>query len=344
MGCLSIHKKCIRIFLHIVICIGIASNISLAGHLITVDGVTAYHTDDGTVAKNAWVWIDDNSDGIEELYRFNELGMLATNYTHYDGKMTNGKGQLLEKGVVVRRMAGTGKVITNEDIDYGPKIKETEEYLYGNVLIPKSISKKQRQKIDDTWHLGSETLANDEAIDGEVIDKVTGVYKPLSDVLPESGVIYSIGSEEKVAISKDDKIIPGKNAVSFISSSNKFEKDAKDVIVFNGETWESPMEMKGNRSSVKFILNKYNYMYFEISNENHTNETYRRPLDATLSIYTDGVLLEEIDDFYDDEPQVVELDLDGKKTLELKLTIKNGNLSERVYINNARFRKIKDED
>lgn len=154
----------------------------------------------------------------------------------------------------------------------------------------------------------------------------------------------SKGVEERIVVGEDGKIIPGRNAVNFISSSNKFEKEAKDVIIFNGDTWENPMEMKGNRSSVKFLLNKYNYMYFEISNENHTNETYRRPLDATLSIYTDGVLLEEIDDFYDGEPQVVELDLDGKKTLEIKLSIKNGNLSERVFINNARFRKIKDED
>ncbi|MBQ1647273.1 MAG: hypothetical protein II047_02190, partial [Bacteroidales bacterium] len=46
----------------------------------------------------------------------------------------------------------------------------------------------------------------------------------------------------------------------------------------------------------------------------HTNETYRRELDATLSIYADDKLLETIDDFTDGEPQVVELDLDGKKT------------------------------
>ena len=85
-------------------------------------------------------------------------------------------------------------------------------------------------------------------------------------------------------------------------------------------------------------------MYFEISNENHTNETYRKPLEAILSIYADGMLLEEIDDFYDNNPQVVELDLDDKKTLEIKLTIKNGNLSERIFINNARFRKINNED
>ena len=341
---LSFLKKIKSFFLLHIIIVIIIVNVSYAGHLITVEGVTAYHTDDGTVAKNAWVWIDDNSDGIEELYRFNELGMLATNYIHYDGRTTNEKGQLLEKGVVVRRMAGTGKVITNEDIDYGPKTKETEEYLYGNVLIPKSISKKQRQKIDDTWHLGSETLPNDEAIDNVVIDKVTGVYKPLSDIVAESGIIYSKGVHDDVVIGKDGKIVPGKNAVNFISSSNKFEKEVKETIIFNGDTWENCMEMKGNKSQVKFLLNKYNYMYFEISNENHTNETYRRSLEATLLIYADDVLLEEIDDFYDNEPQVVELDLDGKKTVSLKLTIRNGNLSERVFINNARFRKIKDED
>ena len=343
MGCLSIHKKIKCLTISIIIQIAIFE-VTIAGHLLTIDGVTAYHTDDGIVAKNAWVWIDDNSDGIEELYRFNELGMLATNYTHYDGKKTNDRGQLLEKGVVVRRMVGTGKVITNEDIGYGPEISETEEYLYGNILIPKSINNKLKRKIDDTWHLGSETLPNDETIDGQIIDKVTGVYKPLSDVVPESGIIYSKGVEEKIIVGEDGKIIPGRNAVNFISSSNKFEKEAKDVIIFNGDTWENPMEMKGNKSSVKFLLNKYNYMYFEISNENHINETYRKPLEAIISIYADGVLFEEIDDFYDGEPQVVELDLDGKKTLEIKLSIKNGNLSERVFINNARFRKIKDED
>ena len=347
MVCLSYLKKIRFIFFHIsvfIVSIAILLIDSFAGRLSTVDGVITYYTDDGVIAKNTWVWIDDNSDGIEELYRFDELGFIAKNYTHYDGKMTNDKGQLLENGVVVKRMAGTRKVITNEDLEYGPKIKETEECLYGNVLIPKSINKKLRQKIDDTWHLGSETLPNDEAIDNAVIDKVTGGYKPLSDVVAESGIIYSKGVHDDVVIGKDGKIVPGKNAVNFISSSNKFEKEVKEAVIFNGDTWENCMEMKGNKSQVKFLLNKYNYMYFEISNENHTNETYRRSLEATLLIYADDVLLEEIDDFYDNEPQVVELDLDEKKTVSLKLTIRNGNLSERVYINNARFRKIKDED
>ena len=337
----DMSKHYFKIIVSIIVMIAFFNSCIYAGHLLTIDGVTAYHTNEGVIAKYTWVWIDDNGDSIAECYRFNELGMLATNYTHYDGKVTNDKGQLLENGVVVRKMISTNKVVTNEDIEYGPKISETENYLYGNVLIPKNINKKIKQKIDDTWHLGSETLPNDESIDGQVIDKVTGIYKPLSDIAPESGIIYSKGDHDDVAIGKDGKIIPGRNAIKFISSSNKFDKEAE---VFNGDTWENCMALKGNNSRVKFLLNKYNYMYFEISNENHTNETYIRELDATLSIYADDNLLETIDDFTDGEPQVVELYLDGKKTVELKLTIKSGNISERVYINNARFRKIKDED
>ena len=344
MDCFSFINRIRNLTAIMVVMQIVLFDVSYAGRLINIDGVTAYHTDAGVIAKDTWVWIDDNNDGIEELYRFDELGFIAKNYTHYDGKKTNDKGQLLENGVVVKRMVGTGTIITNEDIEYGPKIEETEEYLYGNVLIPKSINDKLRQKIDDTWNLGSETLANDETIDGVVIDKVTGVYKPLSDVVPESGIIYSKGDEDGIVISKSGDIIPGRNAINFITSSNKFEKEVKDVVIFNGETWETPMEMKGNNSSVKFLLNKYNYMYFEISNENHTNETYRKELDAVISIYADGILLEEIDDFADNDPQVVELDLDDKKTVEIKLKIRKGNLLERVFINNARFRKIKDED
>lgn len=340
----SFSKRIIYLFITIIIVFVFSNISSFAGRLIIIDNTLSYQSDDGSIAKNVWVWIDDNRDSIAECYRFNEDGLLAKNYVHYDGKMTNDKGQLLEDGVVVRKMTSTGRIITNEDIAYGPKDKDREEYLYGNVLIPKSIDKRLRQKIDDSWHLGSETLANDEIIDGEVIDNITGKYKPLSDVEAESGIIYNVGARNDVLINKDGEIIAGKNAVNFITSSLKFEKEVEKVTIYNGDKWQDCMMMKGNNSRVKFDLKKYNHMYFEITNQQHTNETYRKELDAVLSIYADGKLLEEIDDFTDGDPQVVELDLDNKKTLELKLTIRNGDISEKVYINNARFRKIKDEE
>ena len=76
--------------------------------------------------------------------------------------------------------------------------------------------------------------------------------------------------------------VAGKNTTSFISSSYRFDKEAKNIVIFNGQTCENCMEMKGNNSKVKFLLNKYNYIYFEITKENYLNETYRKNLDYVL--------------------------------------------------------------
>ncbi len=141
------NKNIIKLlFITILYSIILNSMISFAGHLSIIDGKAVYYTDDGIVAKDTWIWLDDNNDGVEELYRFDNLGFIANNYTHYDGKMTNDKGQLLEKGVVVRRIVGTGKVITNEDIEYGPKIKETENWINDEMTNDISISNADYEK------------------------------------------------------------------------------------------------------------------------------------------------------------------------------------------------------
>ena len=334
-------KNLKNIFIYtIIIVIFLLKNSNFAGTIIQNESGFMYKNDYGELAKDTWVWIDTNNDSIAECYRFDRDGFIAKNYIHYDGKKTNDKGQLLEDNIVVRKITSIGKILTSEDLEYKPKLKDTDNYINGNILLPKNMNKRLKQKIEDIWFLGSETLDNDDAIDGEIIDDAIYTYKPLSEIVPESGVIYSKSTkEEDIAIGKDGKIILGKNAVNFITTSNKFEKEVKEAVVFNGDIWKNCMEMKGNKSQVKFLLNQYNYMYFEISNENHINETYRRKFEAVLSIYADDELLEEIYNFTDSNPQIVELDLDGKKTVTLKLDIRNGNLSERVFINNARFRK-----
>ena len=333
-------KKYIKIFLYLFALFILYNNLIFAGSIIKNQDSFIYKNDYGEIAKDMWVWIDTNNDGIAECFRFDENGYVAKNYIHYDGKKTNELGQWIENGSVVSKIKKTGKIIIADNSKNRPEINETENYINGNMILPKNMKKKLKRKIEDGLYLGLETLANDEAIDGEIINNTNNKYMPLSDIVPESGIIYSKSTkEDDIAIGKDGKIILGKNATNFITASNKFEKEVKEAIVFNGDIWKNCMEMKGNKSQVKFLLNRYNYMYFEISNENHTNETYRRELDATLSIYADDVLLEEINNFTDLEPHIVELDLDGNKTVTLKLTIKSGNLSERIFINNARFRK-----
>lgn len=338
-----VFSKLKKILSFIIFLFAFFTDSTFAGVLISSGSEVLYYTNDGIVAKNIWVWIDDNNDNIAECYRFDEIGTLAKNYIHYDGKKTNEKGQLLDNGNVVKKILSNGKIITKEDENYGPKIEKENNYLYGNVLIPDSMGASLKQKITNSWNVGSETLANDEGIDGQIINNTKKEHIELEDIIPETGIIYSKDPDD-VIINKEGNIVPGKYAANFITSSYRFDKDIDYAYIFNGEKWEHCMALKGNNSKVKFTLNKYNYMYFEISNENHTNETYRQPLDAILTIYVDDKIYETIDDCFDTSPQIVEIDLDDAKTVELKLNIKKGNLSERVFLNNARFRKIKNEN
>lgn len=343
MGILILNKSINYRLLLLVIIVVLLDFSIFAGNLIEADGFVMYQNDSGDIAKDTWVWIDTNSDSIAELYRFDKDGHLARNYTHYDGKMTNDKGQYISNGVVIKKMLSTGKILALEEQFVGPKLEDKNHYIKDNILLDANLERKKKLKLDRGFEELEETIDNDEIIDGTVINNVLGRYDPLSYIEPESGVIYSKETHTDVIVGKDGQIIPGINATKFISSSYRFNKEVKDVHTYNGEVWDTCMEMQGNKSRVKFLLNKYNYIYFEISNENHING-YNVDSDMVLSIYADDKLLEEIEDFYNREPQVVELDLDNKKTLELKLSVRSGNLLERVYIHNARLRKIKDED
>lgn len=343
MDIFAFYKKYKYIFSSIIVLVLILVEITYAGSLIEIDGFTMYKNDQGEIAKDTWVWIDANNDSIAECYRFDKDGHLAKNYTHYDGKKTNDKGQYIEDGIVVKKMLFTGRLLTDSELFIGPRLEDKNHYIKDNIILDANLERKKKLKLDRGFKELEETIENDETIDGQVINSVIGSYEPLSYIEPESGVIYSKETRTDVIVGKDGQIIPGINATKFISSSYRFSKEVKDVNIYNGEVWDTCMEMQGNKSRVKFLLNKYNYIYFEISNEIHING-YNVDTDMALSIYADNKLLEEIDDFYNGEPQIVELDLDNAKTLELRLNVKSGNLLERVYIHNARLRKIKDED
>ena len=339
-----IFKKSINSILLQILIIVVLSHINTyAGSIIEVDGSAMYKNDQGEIAKDTWVWIDTNNDSIAECYRFDKDGHLAKNYTHYDGKKTNDKGQYIEDGIVVKKMLSTGRLLTESELFIGPRLEDKNHYIKDNIILDANLERKEKLKLDRAFDELDETIENDENIDGQVINNIIGRYDPLSNIVPDSGVIYSKEAHTDVIIGRDGEIIPGINATKFISSSYRFNKEVKDAHIYNGEVWDTCMEMQGNKSRVKFLLNKYNYIYFEISNENHING-YNVDTDMALSIYADNKLLEEIDDFYNGEPQVVELDLDNAKTLELRLNVKSGSLLERVYIHNARLRKIKDED
>ena len=298
MDIFSFHKIYRNILFHIIIVlILIIGNIAFAGTIENVDGYEMYRLNNGEYAKDTWVWIDTNKDSIAECYRFDKDGHLAKNYIHYDGKKTNENGQYIEDGIVVKKMLSTGRLLTESELFIGPRLEDKNHYIKENIILDANLERKEKLKLDRAFDELDETIENDENIDGQVINNVTGRYEPLSNIVPDSGVIYSKESHTDVVIGRDGEIIPGINATKFISSSYRFNKEVQDVHIYNGEVWDTCMEMQGNKSRVKFLLNKYNYIYFEISNENHING-YNVDTDMALSIYADNKLLEEIDDFY----------------------------------------------
>ena len=341
MGSLSIHKKSIRIFLHIVICISITANISFAGDLLEIDGTMMYANDYGEIAKDTWVWIDTDKDSIAECYRFDSEGHIASNYKDKYGKATNEKGQLIENGEVIRKMLSTGKIIKNSDVPESGIAKST-----GSVINPKPKYEKDKWTNIEKEIKVYETNAIDETIDGKVIyaksDK--DEIDILNGDMAESGTIYANGkaSELSDGVKENRNIVAGKDFRRFISSKKKCTEKLSSAYIYGGAYWEDVLALSGNGASVKFTLNGNNYIRFEVAHNNHGEE--EKDTNITLDMYVDGKLYDSFDEFVDGEPQVVEEYLEKAKTVELKVHIESGSIGRTVYIRNGRLKKVKIKD
>lgn len=311
-----------------------------AGNLIEVDGFTMYANDYGEIAKDTWVWIDTNSDSIAECYRFDEYGHLAINYKDRYGKETNDKGQLIEKGVVIKKMLSNGEIINKKD-EPGNGIIE----FFGNIINPKPKYEKDKWTNKEKEVKVYETNGIDETIDGKVI--YANIDNDEIDILngesAESGTIYSSGKASEIQDGEKDnrEIVAGKDFRRFISSKNKCTEKVSSIYIYGGKTWNDVLSLSGNNASVKFTLNGNNYIRFEVAHNNHGMED--KDTDITLNMYVDGKLVDSYDEFVDSDPQIVEEIFDGAKTVELKVNIVSGAKSRVVYIRNGRFKKIKDE-
>ena len=103
------------------------------------------------------------------------------------------------------------------------------------------------------------------------------------------------------------------------------------------------IELRGNGASIKIDTKNFNYMYFEVAEENHVVDKENDEI-LSLDVYIDGELYESLDEFVESEPQIEEVEeLDGK-VVELKLKISGKNKSRRVYIRNGRLKKIREKD
>lgn len=165
-----------------------------------------------------------------------------------------------------------------------------------------------------------------------------------------SNVIYANGGNGAIStitsyddIKSNNNIVAGKNIENYITAKKNAKTDVKKVIIFGNDIWEDVIELRGNGSSIKVNVKNFNYMYFEVAEENHVVDEENDEL-LSLDVYIDGELYETLDEFVESEPQVEEIEeLDGK-VIELKVNIVGRNKGRRVYIRNGRLKKIREKD
>ena len=324
------------LFLIIPIIIVSVNQIEFAGTIENVKGFVMYKINSGLYAKNSWAWLDINGDSVKECYRFDEDGHIATNYVGNDGRRTNDKGQLVENGFVLKKLLsglvikGDGTPYVNAKISTGSIINNTGSRVLDN--LPFTAVGRNNDTILTT-RLKEEVVIP--------VDKIVSTGSNIIYANGGSGAISTITSNS--SIKSNNHIVAGKNIDSYITSKNNAKVDVEKAIIFGNDIWEDVIELRGNESSIKINVKNFNYMYFEVAEENHVVDKENDEL-LSLNVYVDGELYETLDEFVESEPQVEEIEeLDGK-VVELKVNITGKNKSRRVYIRNGRIKKIREKD
>lgn len=329
-------KKMVYLFITIIIVLELFSISSFAGQLLTNSNVTNCQIDDETVARNTWLWIDDNSDSIAECYRFDENGNLAINYKDRYGKETNEKGQLIEDGIVVKKYLSSGLIVA--------KNSTPANYVSGNeieTIDPNLIVVKDKWTGKEKNVIVHETNSILETIDGEVIsNRAREEVDILNGETAENGVIY-VGErpsriEDNVKI--ESEIIPGKDLRKYIKSKTKCKEKEIEVYIYGGKRWNDVIVLSGDGASLKIDLKDNNYIYFEVAHQNHREDA--ESAEMKLDMYVDGKWYSSYDEFVDGEPEIVEEIIDNGKEIEVKVNIANGAKGRKVYIRNGRLKKI----
>ena len=328
-------RKKLKILILILFILFIVSFV-YAGNLVEVDGLIMYKTTSGEYAKNCWVWLDTNGDSVKECYRFDENGHIAKNYKGHDSRMTNDKGQLVENGFVMHKLA-SGVI----------KKGDGTPYVEAKVSTG-SIINNTGSKVLDSLPFVVEGRNGDTILTKRLKDEV--VIPIDENISTISSIIYSNGGSGAISTINSDvnaktnkKIVAGKNIKNFITSKNNAKTDVEKVIIFGNEIWEDVIELRGNNSSIKVNIKNFNYMYFEVAEENHAVDNENDEF-VSLDIYIDGELYETLEEFNEGEPQIEEIEeLDGK-VLELNVKIEGKNKYRKVYIRNGRLKKIREKD
>jgi hypothetical protein len=309
-----------------------------AGTIDNADGHIVYRTDNNEYAKNCWVWLDVNNDSVKECYRFDENGHIASNYIGPDGRQTNEKGQLVENGFVVHKLM-SGQVIKGDGTPYVSDTQQTGIINSTNKDISNIFPTKANEIVNNI--IVTTRLSEDSKLIPSAHNTPTGTRSNIIFTEGGRGLVSTINNKDYA--SSNNSIVPGKRLTKYIKSKSGVKTDIEEAVIYGGEIWKDVVELRGNNSYIKINTKNFNYMYFEVASENYIADTESEDF-VEIEVYIDGDLAETLDAFFDEGPQVEEIEELDAKEVELRLKITGRNKSRKAYIRNGVLRKIKDKD
>lgn len=331
-------KKFISTLVMISLVLSISNiQVLLAGQFTNYKDHIYYIDDDGQPIKGQWRWLDTDGDTIAECYRFDDEGKLVSSKSMPDGKFVNKDGQWEVDGIVQKVYFTSMRPLKENTYQMHLKQEKTATAsrinASGKDLEKLAAEKaKKKRKVYQAPDIKETTTSDDgyyyakkiKRPDAERIDGQTIVAKE------EDTITYSDGTTN---------FLPGVDASKFVSASKNFTREVETAKIYGGQVWEKCMCLSGHESYAKFVLSGNNYFRIEVAHQAHGTSTAETK--CYLEYYIDDEFIDSYDQFVDSNPIIIEDWFDeGEKTIKLVWIVNKGSKGRKLYLRDARFRKI----
>lgn len=299
----------IMLFVLIIFNILIISKIAFAEGFKTIRG-DVYQKQDGTFAKDEWLSIDSDNDGLYEWYFFNSFGLKVINM-NVKGYDLDEKGRWVKDGVVqydTTKMQLNNQVNNNTTVNTNMTITQYNNSQSSNISTTNQNTSNYIISKNANINKDTEININDNVISGGQNSSVETKKNLYSNITQKQGTTLY---------------------------------DTKKV---NSTGWINVIGMNGNNSYIKSNSGNYNCLSMEVCIDKPTDNTI-----YDLSIYVNNQLLETYDDF-DDEPQQIEVFFDTNSNIMIVYNASSeddkylSNDNKTLYIRNGRFKNKKEKE
>ena len=286
-----------------------------------------YQKQDGTFAKDEWLSIDTDGDGLYEWYFFNSFGFKVINM-NVKGYDLDSQGRWVKDGIVqydLSKMQLNNQAINNNIIT-------TTNVINNNAISDTNTNNATQNNAN----IGPNVITNQNNSSGVIIGKNANINKSIEVNINDN----NIESNVIVAGTTDSS----SKRLLYNSITQKQGTTLYDTKKVNNTGWINVIGMNGNNSYIKTNSGDFNCLAMEVCINNPSDNAI-----YDLSIYVNNQLLETIDEF-DDGPEQIEFFFDPKSNLMIvfNATAEDGKYlstdNKTLYIRNGRFKNKTNND